>query len=103
MSRFVRRERDLPARHDGLGEGWAEVLTALNRSLMTLDPPARAAIEPQGSIAVFDPARRQATRRLCDASEQQLAHTCERCGTPGTIRATPAPVILAMCDDCSPR
>src|SRR5262249_38478739 len=102
VSRYVDHEKHVRGPRAPLGPAWKDAVTALNRALWRLEPPARAAVRLDcgglPEVLVYDCERRRETKSLCDALEASLARTCEHCGSPGALCA--GPCVTVRCDDC---
>lgn len=72
-------------------DGWAQILTDLQRDLLEIDPGhvVRQVKQKFGVLCVYvtasDAALANAVHERITAAEQQSATTCERCGEPGQL------------------
>jgi hypothetical protein len=100
------------------GRGWYPLIVDLDRALAEIDPYYQVLqvkqklgglryyfeLRDQPDPADPDPESRQARADvLVQAAEKRAAHTCERCGNPGTLSRSKAPDAWyqTMCDDCA--
>lgn len=70
------------------GEGWAPLITELDRAIAAVDPEVRyvQVKEKQGELCVFTapPATGQ-VKELINAAAARAATTCENCGADGQM------------------
>lgn len=87
------------------GDGWAGILTDLQRDLAQIDPGlvVRQVKQMAGSLEVWAeasaPELESVVHDRITAAERQSAQTCERCGRPGHVRQKPSGWYQALCDE----
>ncbi|SHR99569.1 Uncharacterised protein [Mycobacteroides abscessus subsp. abscessus] len=87
------------------GDGWAGILTDLQRDLDRIDSDlvVRQVKQKGGVLEVWaeasDPARADAVHRRILQAQEQSVRTCERCGAPGRVRQKPSGWWQALCDE----
>ncbi|MGA5537344.1 hypothetical protein [Mycolicibacterium nivoides] len=85
-------------------DGWALILTELQRDLERIDPDLVMGQVKQkfGTLSVSaeasDPALADAVHGRIAAAEALSARICERCGQPGRIRQRPDGWYQALCN-----
>ncbi|WP_139360200.1 hypothetical protein [Mycobacterium sp. D16Q16] len=86
-------------------DGWAQILTDLQRDLLEIDPghTVRQVKQKFGVLCVYvtasDPALAEAVHERITAAEEQSTRTCERCGLPGRIQQKPNGWLQALCGE----
>lgn len=87
------------------GDGWAGILTELQRDLAQIDPGlvVRQVKQKAGMLEVWAeasaPGLADAVRERIAAAQELSARTCERCGRPGHVRQKPSGWWQALCDE----
>lgn len=87
------------------GDGWAGILTELQRDLERIDPGlvVRQVKQKFGTLEVWaeasDPALADAVHERITAAQELSARTCERCGQSGHVRQKPSGWYQALCDE----
>lgn len=87
------------------GDGWAGILTDLQRDLELIDPGlvVRQVKQKAGVLDVWAeasaPGLADAVRERIREVQELSARTCERCGAPGYVRQKPSGWYQALCDE----
>lgn len=85
-------------------DGWAQILTDLQRDLRQIDPGhvVRQVKQKFGVLKVWaeasDPALADAFHDRIAVAEQQSSITCERCGVPGRLHQRDSDWYSTLCD-----
>lgn len=87
------------------GDGWAGILTELQRDLERIDPDlvVRQVKQKFGVLEVWAeasaPGLADAVHERITAAQELSARTCERCGRPGRVRQKPSGWYQTLCDE----